>query len=91
METCEYRGRGGTTLKFTDAKITVGVANSDRRPTCEVKIERAIANVSVLELADPVCELTEISGADCPIAQFKRGEVDLEAANKQLKILFQSA
>lgn len=26
MANCEYRGRGGTTIPFTDARITVGVA-----------------------------------------------------------------
>jgi hypothetical protein len=36
----------------------------------------------------PICDLPEMAGEDCPIAKWKRGEIDMVAANLILKQLF---
>lgn len=79
MANCEYR-RGSV----TDAKVAgvgnMGVAISGDRPICMIKVDE--------DPIDPACELPGVSTVDCPIAQYRKGNVTLVEANKQLTNIF---
>lgn len=85
MADCEHRIGGPTNGGSVniDGK-TMPVAASGNTPLCKVRAEDGDLN----NVAYPVCDLPTLSGQECPIAKFRRGELTIDQTNAALTALY---
>ena len=76
-------------------KYSVSRKPEHRKPQGAIVASRepvALCQVKLNQISHyPVCELPDTSTEDCPIAQFARGEIDMEATNAKLRQLYGQA
>lgn len=81
MPNCEYR-LGNPSQEGTIGRLSnVIVAVSGDKHICRVHAEEG-------NQIYPVCELPEKSDTDCPIALYKKGEIDLTETNRRLTKIY---